>query len=202
MPIVYKTPSQIEHIRRAAHLAVSILSQMRDAAVPGVTTAHLDALAASALADAGAISTAKNWPTYQPDQGFPGHTCISVNDQVVHGVPGPRVLRAGDSVTLDLALSLDGWCASAATTIPVGPVTPELAHFVKVGALALTLALSELRPGRNWSLVAARIQQFVQSYGYGVVREFVGHGIGRSPMEAPQVPNFPTPRSDFHSARA
>jgi methionyl aminopeptidase len=190
MPIVIKSRFEIERMRRTGVLAHEILAKMQQAALPGATTQSLDDLAKSELDRAGAVALSKNYPTYEPGEGFPGHTCISVNEEVVHGIPGQRVLKEGDVVTLDLALSLDGYCADTATTIGIGQISPALQQLLKVTRETLDLALAHMRPGKKWSDVARLMQHHVERHGYNVVREFVGHGIGREMHEEPKVPNF------------
>src|SRR3954469_1996816 len=120
MPIVIKTRREIERMRRAGQIGCQILQQMQAAVAPGGTTFELNEIARGELAKHNGIGLSKNYPTYKPGEGFPAETCISVNDEVVHGIPGPRQLRAGDIVTLDLALSVEGFCADTATTVGVG----------------------------------------------------------------------------------
>jgi methionyl aminopeptidase len=200
MPIIIKSRFEIERMRRAGQIACEILSRMRQAAVPGATTASLDDQARAELEKAGARSPSKNYPTYKPGEGFPGYTCISVNEEVVHGVPGPRQLKEGDIVKLDLALTLDGYCADTATTVAVGKISPAVQKLLDVTKETLALALGQMRPGRKWSDVARLMQHHVEKHGYSVVREFVGHGVGRDMHEEPKVPNFVTAEqlgSDF-----
>ena len=192
MPIIIKSRFEIERMRRAGRLAWEILAKMDKAVAPGVSTQLLDDLARAELERAGAKALSKNYPTYRPNEGFPGNTCISINEEVVHGVPGPRTLKDGDDVTLDLALSLDGYCADTATTVGVGKISPALQRLLDVTKESLDLALTNMRPGRRWSDIARLIQHFVEKNGYNVVREFVGHGIGRGMHEDPKVPNFVT----------
>lgn len=187
-------------MRRAGQVACEVLGQMREAAKAGVMTIQLDDLARRSLEKAGAIALSKNYPTYKPGQGFPGHTCISVNEEVVHGVPGHRELKDGDVVTLDLALSIDGYCADTATTVAIGKITPDRQRLLDVTKAALVLAIQYMKPDKKWSEIARLMQHHVESNGYSVVREFVGHGIGRSMHEDPKVPNFVTAeqlRGDF-----
>jgi methionyl aminopeptidase len=200
MPIIIKTRREIEMMRRTGALGCEILAKMREAARPGVSTLELDELARVELERAGAIALSKNYPTYKHGEGFPGYTCISVNEEVVHGIPGPRTLKEGDIVTLDLALSLNDYCADTATTVPVGHVSPELERLLRVTKETLALAIQNIRPGRKWSDIARLMQWHVEHNGFSVVREFVGHGIGRAMHEDPKVPNFVSPeqmRGDF-----
>jgi len=197
---ILKSRREIELMRQAGALACRILQQMKAAAVAGVTTGELDELARVELEKAGAISTSRNFPTYRPGEGFPGYTCISVNEEVVHGIPGRRVLRDGDVVKIDLALSLNGYCADTAITVTIGKVSPRVQKLVDVTRQSLELAIANVRPGRRWSEVARLIQTHIEKNGFSVVREFVGHGVGRTMQEDPKVPNFVTPeqlRADF-----
>lgn len=200
MPIILKARREIELMRRAGELAHQIVQTMKSAVAVGVTTGQLNDIARRELKAAGAIGLSKNYPTYRPGEGFPAETCISVNDEVVHGIPGPRALQEGDIVTLDLALSLDGYCADTAITVPVGKIRPDLQKLLDVTANALELAAQTIHPDRKWSDVARVIQHTVESNGFSVVRDFVGHGIGRTMHEDPKVPNFVTSeqlRGDF-----
>lgn len=190
MPIIIKTRREIEMMRRTGALGCEILAQMREATKAGVQTGVLDELARRLLDKAGARAMSKNYPTYKAGEGFPGHTCISVNEEVVHGIPGDRVLKDGDVVTLDLALLLDGYCADTATTVPVGKISPPLQKLLDVTRETLVLALQNIRADRKWSDIARLMQWHVEHSGFSVVREFVGHGIGRAMHEDPKVPNF------------
>ncbi len=192
MPIILKSRHDIEMMRRAGQVGCNILARMRQAAVVGATTAALDELARIELEKVGGIALSKNYPTYKDGEGFPGYTCISVNEEVVHGVPGRRTLKQGDVVTLDLALSLGGFCCDTATTVAVGRISPMAQKLLDITRQTLTLAIQNIRPGRKWSNVARLMQHHVESHGFSVVREFVGHGIGRSMHEDPKVPNFVT----------
>ena len=200
MPIVLKTRREIELMRAAGKLAHDILMRMADILKPGVTTKQLDDVAEEELYKANAVGLSKNYPTYKPGEGFPGHTCISVNEVVVHGIPGPRVLKDGDIVTLDLALSVNGYCCDTATTVAVGKITPLQQKLLDVTKETLALAIRHMKPDKRWSEVARLMQYNVERNGFSVVREFVGHGIGRSMHEDPKVANFVTDeqlRGDF-----
>jgi len=190
MPIVLKTRREIEMMRRAGRVGRDILNAMRQASVPGITTGELDELARVELEKVGGIALSKNYPTYKEGEGFPGYTCISVNEEVVHGIPGKRTLQEGDVVTLDLAMSLDGYCSDTAVTVGVGKIVPAAQRLLNVTRDTLFLAIQNMKPGRKWSDIARLMQHFVERHGYSVVREFVGHGIGQAMHEDPKVPNF------------
>ncbi len=200
MPIVIKTRREIEMMRRAGKLGCEILQKMREAAVVGVTTFEINEIARVELEKAGAVGLSKNYPTYKPGEGFPAETCISVNDEVVHGIPGQRRLKEGDVVTLDLALRLEGYCADTATTVSIGKINPATQRLLDVTRETLSLAINNIKPGQKWTNIARLMQHHVEHNGFNVVREFVGHGIGRSMHEDPKVANFVTGeqlRGDF-----
>ena len=200
MPIVLKTKREIEMMRLTGVIGHRILQKMKEATVVGGTTAALDQLAAVELAGAGAKGMSKNYPTYRPNEGFPGHTCISVNEEVVHGIPGGRVLKEGALVTLDLALQHQGYCCDMAITVAIGRITPKAQKLLDITLATLDLAIEHMKPGKKWSEVARLMQHKVEKVGFSVVREFVGHGVGRSMHEDPKVPNFVTAeqaRQDF-----
>jgi methionyl aminopeptidase len=187
-------------MRQAGRLACDILGKMRQAAAAGVSTLELDHLAAHELLAAGASSGSRNYPTYEEGKGFPGYTCISVNEEIVHGIPGKRVLKEGDIVSLDLALSLNGYCADTAVSVPIGRISSLQQRLLDVTRQTLVLAVQHIKPGKRWSEIARLMQYNVESNGFNVVRDFVGHGVGRSMHEDPKVPNFVTGeglRSDF-----
>ena len=201
MPIVLKTRREIELMRVAGKLAYDILQRMAALVRPGVTTAEIGHLADEELFKADAVGLSKNYPTYKPGEGFPASTCISVNEEVVHGIPSPkRVLKDGDIVTLDITPKLNGYCADTAITIPVGQVRPQVQKLLDVTRETLDIALQHIKPGKKWSEVARLMQYNVEKNGFSVIREFVGHGVGHSIHEDPKVPNFVTPeqlRGDF-----
>jgi methionyl aminopeptidase len=198
--IIIKNRNDIEMMRRAGRVACEILGKMRAAAVAGITTRELDNLARVEMEKYGARAMSKNYPSYKPNEGFPGHTCISINEVVVHGIPSERKLKEGDVVTLDLALQLDGYCSDTATTVGIGQISPRVQKLLDVTRQTLSLAINQIRPGRRWSEIARLMQYQVEKHGFNVVREFVGHGVGREMHEEPKVPNFVTAeqlRSDF-----
>jgi methionyl aminopeptidase len=200
MPIVLKSRREIEMMRQAGRVLMPIIEKMRAACTIGTTTREIDEIARVEIEKAGAISPIKNYPSGKPNEGFPGYTCISINEEVVHGIPGPRKLKDGDIVKIDAAIILNGYCADTATTVVVGKITPKVQKLLDVTKQTLELAIQNIKPDKKWSDVARLIQWNVERHGFSVVREFVGHGVGRSMHEEPKVPNFVTPeqlRGDF-----
>jgi len=157
---------------------------------PGVTTAEIDAAAEHFFVEHDAIPLFKGVPGKVP---FPATCCISVNDEVVHGIPGSRVLLEGDVVSVDTGCSVGGWCGDAAVTHPVGSVSPRVQTLLDCTAGVLALAIQLMASRNRWSDVASEMAKYVRDHGFSVVENFVGHGIGRSMHEDPQVPNFCTP---------
>src|SRR5262245_49377651 len=190
MAIELKSRREIEMMRRAGQVGCQILATMREHVASGVTTHELNEIAAVELKKAGGIGLSKNYPTYKEGEGFPSETCISVNEEVVHGIPSSRQLREGDVVTLDLALKVGGFCADTATTVAVGKIDAKVQRLLDVTKETLAIAINNIKPGRKWSDIARLMQYHVESNGFSVVREFVGHGIGRQMHEEPKVANF------------
>src|SRR5262245_22914900 len=166
---------------------------------PGVRTIEIDQAVEAFFARHGAQPLFKGYPGQRVP--FPASTCISINEQVVHGIPGTRVIREGELVKLDTACKLNGWCADAAITVIVGEVRPEWRRLVQVGWETLEIARVELGRRHKWSEVADAMQRHVEKAGFNVVTQYVGHGIGRTMHENPQVPNFvsrETRKADFN----
>lgn len=174
-------------MRPACQLVAQAHQLVGTAVCPGITTGELDRLVEQLFDQAGAIPLFKGYPGPVP---FPAVTCISVNDQIVHGIPGDRVLLEGDVVSVDTGCKLDGWCGDAAVTHAVGSIAKEAEHLLRVTQGVLDLAIELLARKSLWSEVAAEMQEYVEGAGLSVVKRFVGHGIGREMHEAPQVPNF------------
>lgn len=187
-----KTREQIERLRAAGKLVRQVLDRMGAMVAPGVTTAQLDAEAERLCLAAGAQCLFKGVPGRGGAGPFPASICASVNEELVHGIPGKRVIRDGDIVSIDFGVRLNGWCGDAAETYIVGQVDPKIRHLVDVTRNALTMAIEIAKPGQKWSSVARAMQQYVEGEGFSVVREFVGHGIGQEMWEDPKVPNFVT----------
>ncbi len=183
--VVLRTADEISRIGEACALVHEVLDLLARAAVPGVTTAELDALALAHTRARGAV------PAFLGYHGYPASLCVSVNDEVVHGIPSPaRRLQEGDVVGLDFGVVVDGWYGDAARTVPVGRVTPAAARLLEVGREALRRAVDAARPGASTGHIGAAVQGWVEGEGFSVVRDFVGHGIGRRLHEPPHVPNF------------
>jgi len=188
--IILKSRREIELIRRAGRVVYRVLRRMEELAGPGVTTAELNAAAEELITEEGGMPLFKGVRNPQAKFPFPAALCTSVNEELVHGIPGDRALCEGDIVSVDCGVRLDGYCGDSATTIAIGEVSPATQHLLEVTRRTLDLAIELVRPGRMWSEVASRMQAFVESERLSVVREFVGHGIGRDMHEEPKVPNF------------
>lgn len=186
--IVRKTPAEVAKVRAAGQIVAEVLAALEEAIVPGVTrTIDLDRLAVRIAQSRGAV------PAFLGYRGYPASTCISVNEVVVHGIPGGRILQDGDLVSADFACWLDGYCADAATTIAVGEVTLEAQRLLAVTREALYRGIQQARAGGRTGDIGAAIQRHVERAGFSVVRNLVGHGVGRAIHEAPQVPNYGRP---------
>lgn len=190
MAIRLKTPQQIELMRRAGRIVRLVLDRLGEMIRPGLTTEELDAEADRLCREHGAECLFKGVPGRGNAGPFPGNVCVSINEEVVHGIPSKRVIRAGDIVSLDFGARLTGWCGDGAETYIVGRVNEKVRHLVEVTRNCLDLAVGMVRPGGKWSEVARAMQSYVEGEGFSVVREFVGHGIGREMHEDPKVPNF------------
>jgi methionyl aminopeptidase len=193
-----KSAREIALMREAGKLVSRALKMCREMAKPGVRTAEIDTAVEELFAAHGAMPLFKGYPGQKVP--FPACTCISLNEQVVHGIPGPRTIREGDLLKIDTACKLNGWCADAAITVIIGEVRPEWKRLVQVGWETLEMARMELGRKRMWSEVALAMQKHVERAGFSVVTQYVGHGIGRTMHENPQVPNFvsrETKKADF-----
>lgn len=179
-----KSPREIDLMKDAGRIVVLVLSKIKETARPGVTTADLDKVAERLIREEGAV------PAFKGYRGFPANICISINEEVVHGIPGPRVLRSGDIVSVDVGVKLKGYYSDGAITIPVGQINKERERLLAVAQEALKRAIEKVKPGAKLKEVSAAIQETAESQGFSVVRKYVGHGIGRKMHEEPQVPNF------------
>jgi methionyl aminopeptidase len=182
-----KRPPEIDKMRAAGKLLGACLAEVGAAVRPGLTTLDLDQVAETFIRDHGAI------PGFIGYNGFPNSICISVNDEVVHGIPSKRVLREGDLVSLDCGLILDGWWADSGYSVPCGEASPEVLRLIDVTNEALQRGIAAARPGNHIGDIGFAVQSYVEAQGFSVVRQFVGHGIGRDMHEPPQVPNYGRP---------
>lgn len=174
-------------MRQAGRIVAAVLDVLRRSIEPGLVTAELDAITERELKRHDAIASFKGY------RGFPANVCVSVNDELVHGIPGNRVLREGDIVSLDLGAIYDGFHGDAALTVGVGRISRQAEALIEATAGALEAGIASARSGAHLSDVSAAIQSFAESRGFSVVREYVGHGIGRQMHEEPQIPNFGPP---------
>lgn len=198
--IILKTREEIDCMRRAGSVVAAVLDRCAQACRPGITTRELDDLAWKTFTALGATGLFFGYPDYQPGMGYPRHTCISVNEEIVHGIPGDRIVRNGDVVSIDCGVRLDGWCADSARTILVGEADAEARRLVETTRRCLDEAIAAIRPGRSWSEIGRMMEQIAIRERLGIIREYVGHGIGRSMHEPPKVPNYaitPGGREDF-----
>ncbi len=194
-----KSADEIAVMRQSGLLTWQAHQEAARCIKPGVTTREIDAAVESFLLAHGAAPLFKGVPGVVP---FPATTCISVNDEIVHGIPGPRVLVDGDIVSVDIGCRWQGWCSDAAMTHPVGSISAKRSRLLKATEGALRLALKQMRPGVRWSAIARQMEHYVQAAQCTMVRAPIsGHGIGRELWESPSVPNFVTPdflrRGDF-----
>jgi methionyl aminopeptidase len=190
MAIHYRSRTEVEALRRAGRVVAEVLEILRAAVRPGITTRELDTLAARELAKRNATS---NFKGYSPMRGvppYPGVICASVDNEIVHGIPGKRVLKEGDIVALDMGAIVDGWHGDSATTVAVGAGAPEARHLLDVTQEALTRGIAQARAGNRVHDISRAIQTYVEGEGFSLVREYSGHGIGRELHEEPSVPNY------------
>jgi methionyl aminopeptidase len=185
--IILKSRSEIEKMAVACRIVAEVLEVLVRAVRPGLTTLELDALAEQSIRTRGGV------PAFKGYRGFPNTLCVSLNEQVVHGIPSKRRLRAGDIVGLDLGAKWEGYYGDAAVTIPVGQIPSEAQSLLETAREALYMGIKEVSPGKHLSDISHAIQCYAETRGYSVVRAFVGHGIGTALHEEPQVPNFGPP---------
>ncbi len=182
--ITIKSSLELEAMRRAGAIVAAVLDLMRRTVEPGMTTKDLDNIAYKEIVRHGGK------PTFKGYRGFPASICTSVNEEIVHGIPGKRVLKEGDIIKLDVGATLDGLIGDAAISLPVGQVSPEAIALMETTCQSLEVGINAAQPGNRIGDIGAAIQGCGEDRGYGVVREFVGHGVGRFLHEDPQVPNY------------
>jgi methionyl aminopeptidase len=185
--IIGKSKREIEKMRAAGQLVGQVLQELRKMVEPGISTIAIDRAAEKMIRDAGAL------PTFKGYHGFPYSICISVNDQVVHGFPSDYKLKEGDLCSIDCGVTLDAFVGDTATTVPVGSVREDWLRLVRVTEESLDLAIEQCRPGKHLGDIGWAVQEYAEAHGYSIVRDYVGHGIGRRMHEDPQIPNYGRP---------
>ena len=187
--IVIKNQEELKRMRAAGRLNAEVLSAVCKKARPGITTEELDSIAEEMIRKNGAIPIFKGYPGPYP---FPSTLTISINEELVHGIPGKRKLKVGDIVSIDCGTLLDGFVGDSAITIGIGEISPEATKLLKTTKQSLYKGIEQMRPGNRAGDVSAEIQRYVENRGYHVTREYTGHGVGRQMHEGPQVPNYGT----------
>ena len=185
--IIGKSKKELEKMRAAGRLVGLVLRELGRMAQPGITTLELDRAAEKMIRDAGAL------PTFKGYHGYPYSICASVNEQIVHGFPSAYALRDGDIFSVDCGATLDGFVGDTATTVPVGNVGEDRLRLIRVAEECLERAIEQCRPGRHLGDIGWAVQEHAEANGYSVVRDYVGHGIGRKMHEDPQIPNYGKP---------
>ena len=185
--IILKSQRELNYLRDAGRIVAEALNEVRKAVKPDVTTVDIDRIAEQYIKSKGAI------PTFKGYHGFPGNICASVNEEVVHGIPGLKRLKNGDSISIDLGATINGYVGDAAITVPVGEVDAEVQKLMDVTEQSLYKGIEKAIVGNRLGDISHAIQTYAESHGYGVVRDYVGHGIGRNMHEDPQIPNYGLP---------
>ena len=185
--IIGKSQKEIDKMRAAGQLVGGVLQALRAMVKPGITTLEVDRAAEKMIRDAGA------YPTFKGYNGFPFSICASVNEQVVHGFPSQYELQEGDIFSIDVGATLEGFVGDTATTVPVGKVADDRLELLRVTEECLRLAIEQCRPGNHLGDIGSAVQTHAEAHGYSIVRDYVGHGIGRRMHEDPQIPNYGKP---------
>src|SRR5712691_8662908 len=187
MAIILKSKEECKKIQETGRIVADILAELRAVVRPGIATAELDAIAVAGLKQRGATSGTFNY------RGYPASVCTSVNEEIVHGIPGKRVLQEGDIISIDFVALYNGWYADATIAVPVGAVSPEVQRLLKVTQDALDCGIAAACAGNRLQDISRAVQQHVEAAGFSVVRMYAGHGVGRSMHEDPQVLNYIEP---------
>jgi methionyl aminopeptidase len=185
--ITLRSPREIDAIRRSGKITAKVLTDLMSAAKAGMTTADIDALAEKGIRDLGGE------PTFKGYRGYPASVCTSVNDKVVHGIPGPYVLHEGDLLSIDLGTTLGGYVSDSAVTVGIGAISESAERLLRATQECLMLGIEQMRAGNHVGDIGYAVQRHAEANGYGVVRELVGHGVGTEMHEDPQVPNYGRP---------
>lgn len=187
--IPIKNPEGIKRMRESCAIAATVLARLKEQVRPGITTYDLDQIGRDLIASFGARSACYGYQLHS--RRYPAYTCLSVNEEVVHGIGSlKRILRDGDIISLDVVVEYNGYIGDNATTVPVGAIAPRTAELLRITEEALQIGIKEARVGNRIGDISHAVQTFVESHGFSVVREMVGHGVGREMHEEPQIPNF------------
>jgi methionyl aminopeptidase len=192
--VTRKSRSEIERMRRAGRIVAEVLDKIEAELRPGVSTADLDALAEAHIRASGAVPSFKGYPGINPGRPFPASVCISIDDEIVHGIPGSRTLRAGQIVSVDAGAIVDGWHGDGARTFFIGDPPPEVRELIDLTRDAMLAGIAAAVPGNHIEDISAAVEDVARGAGLGIIRQFVGHGIGTAMHEEPQVPNYRTGR--------
>jgi methionyl aminopeptidase len=188
--VTRKSRAEIERMRRAGAIVAEVLDLVEAELKPGVSTAHLDRIAERHIRASGAIPSFLDYPGVNPRRPFPGSICVSIDDEIVHGIPGERIIREGQIVSIDAGAIVDGWHGDGARTFHVGPPRPEIAELIESTRAAMMAGIAAAVPGNYIADISAAVEDVATPKHYGIIRQFVGHGIGTAMHEEPQVPNF------------
>jgi methionyl aminopeptidase len=187
--IPIKNPEAIKRMRESCAIAATILARLKEQVRPGITTYDLDQIGRDLIAAHGARSAPYGYQLHS--RRYPAYTCLSVNEEVVHGIGSlKRILREGDIISVDVTVEYNGYIGDNAVTVPVGPIAPRVAELLKVTEEALYLGIQQAVNGNRIGDISHTVQTFVEAHGFSIVREMVGHGVGRAMHEEPQIPNF------------
>lgn len=182
--ITIKSAAELEGMRQSGRIAAAVLGELESLIRPGLRTRELDLYAEKRTRELGAV------PAFKGYRGYPASVCVSVNEEIIHGIPSGRILQEGDIVSLDFGVLFEGFYSDSALTAPVGRISPEAARLIAAAERSFFKGLEQMKEGNRLSDISAAIQASVEAEGYSVIRQFVGHGIGRALHEEPQVPNF------------
>jgi methionyl aminopeptidase len=192
--VTRKSRSEIERMRQAGRIVGEVLDRIEAALAPGVSTADLDAMAEAHIRAAGATPSFKGYPGINPRRPFPASVCISIDDEIVHGIPGRRTIRDGQIVSVDAGAIVDGWHGDGARTFYVGEPPAEVRQLIDLTRTAMLAGIAAAVPGNHIEDISLAVESVAREAGFGIIRQFVGHGIGTAMHEEPQVPNYRTGR--------
>ena len=192
--VTRKSKAEIARMREAGRIVAEVLELVERELQPGVSTGHLDRIAEAHIRESGAVPSFKGYPGINPRRPFPASLCISIDDEIVHGIPGERIIRDGQIVSIDAGAIVDGWHGDAARTFYVGAPSPKVASLIDTTRQAMEAGIAAAVPGAHIEDISAAVEDVARPHGYGIIRQFVGHGIGTEMHEEPQVPNYRTGR--------